>query len=577
MKRLLFCSVMLAVACSKRTDDTLAFLLERPTPVYLFTMPEASDVERFRLRSEIVRRVDAARHEIVFWFYGLDDPQIMDALKRAADRGIQLTLTGSSDQNYEGLEKRELPYRLRAKTGLQHAKLMLIDRTILISGTGNFTRSGMMYNNNLFFISRIPEAVATTILNSLEFEEQGDMPISWVDNGALFRMMIAPLHGRTIQSELVQSILRGRSVRVMIFSFTDAVLATAMLVAARNGTHVAAVIESSGRDGLSPKDMLHEVYGAAGSSPFFLYADGNERVYYAEDGAKHGGKQHHKTMIVDDRILTGSFNYSLSARDSNLETFFEIRDPQALPLFHAEFERLQALSQPVARPPYNSAPFTEGLTYENGRLCMPERQVQLMRGHGAFFRGLLFRDANCAPSSASAGFQSSAEFDPGATGVLSSGRALVDYREAEVSESLPEPMTDGLLPLAFYCDGPHCDPCSAGLCRSVTLDRVSLSGGWLRRSIESPVRRLLLLHRSGLEEAEIIEQNGSFLRFKAQATSSALLFFYTEDQQGNGQIEIACAARTPPAALKRILLALLWFYPSRFPAPIPCTTPDESL
>lgn len=269
MKRLLFCSVMLAVACSKRTDDALAFLLERPTPVYLFTMPEASDVERFRLRSEIVRRVDAARHEIVFWFYGLDDPQIMDALKRAADRGIQLTLTGSSDQNYEGLEKRGLPYRLRAKAGLQHAKLMLIDRTILISGTGNFTRSGMMYNNNLFFISRIPEAVATTILNSLEFEEQGDMPISWQDNGALFRMMIAPLHGRTIQSELVQSVLRGRSVRVMIFSFTDAVLATAMLVAARNGTHVAAVIESSGRDGLSPKDMLHEVYGAAGSSPFF--------------------------------------------------------------------------------------------------------------------------------------------------------------------------------------------------------------------------------------------------------------------------------------------------------------------
>src|SRR5690606_29244118 len=118
---------------------------------------------------EIVRRVDAARHEIVFWFYGLDDPQIMDALKRAADRGIQLTLTGSSDQNYEGLEKRELPYRLRAKAGLQHAKLMLIDRTILISGTGNFTRSGMMYNNNLFFISHIPEEVATTILNSLEF------------------------------------------------------------------------------------------------------------------------------------------------------------------------------------------------------------------------------------------------------------------------------------------------------------------------------------------------------------------------------------------------------------------------
>lgn len=577
MNRLLFCSVLLAVTCSKKTDDVFAFVLERPTPVYLFTMPEGSDVERFRLRSEIIRRIDAARHEIVFWFYGLDDPQIIDALKRAADRGIQLTLTGSSDQNYEGLEKQRLPYRLRAKTGLQHAKLMLIDRTILISGTGNFTRSGMMYNNNLFFISRIPEAVATTILNSLEFEEQGDMPISWQDNGALFRMMIAPLNGRTIQSELVQSILNGRSVRVMIFRLTDEVLATAMLAAARNGTHVAAVIESSGRDGLSPKDMLHEVYGAAGFSPIFLYADGNERVYYAEDGAKHGGKLHHKTMIVDDRILTGSFNYSLSARDSNLETFFEIRDPQALPLFHAEFERLQALSQPVARPPYNVSPFTEVLRYESGRLCAPGRHVQLMRGHGAFFRGLLFRDTDCAPSSASAGFQSSAEFDPGATGVLSSGRAIVDYRQAEVSEYVPEPDADGVPALPFFCDGPLCDPCSAGLCRSVRLDRVSLSGGWLRRSRESPVRRLLLLHRNGLEEAEIIEQNGGFLRFKAQTTSSALLFFYIGDQQGNGQIEIACAAKTPPAALKRILLALLWFYPSRFPAPVPCTTPDESL
>jgi phosphatidylserine/phosphatidylglycerophosphate/cardiolipin synthase-like enzyme len=580
MKRLIVFFLLLPVFCSRKKDHAFSFFLERPTPVYLFTMPDASGSERYRLRSEIVKRIDAAEHEIVFWFYGLDDPEILSALKRAAGRRVRLTLTGSPDQNYEGLQTQKLPFRVRAKSGLQHAKLMMIDRKILISGTGNFTRSGMMYNNNLFFISQIPESAALQILKALEFEEQADLPISWEDHGAIFRMMIAPRNGRTIQSELVQSILQARSVRVMIYSFTDTVIATAMLAAARNGTSVEVVIESKSNDGLSPNEMLHDVYGAAGTAPFFLYADGNERVYYAENSIRHGGKMHHKTMILDDRILTGSYNYTLSARDSNLETFFEIRDLQALPLFHEEFHRVLSISTPVARPPYTPAPYSETLTYENGQLCTGNRTALLFRGHGAFFRGLLFVQKNCNPSYNSAGFQSSAQFDPGATGILSYGHALVDFRHAVISEHIPESLHHNAAALPFYCDGPHCDPCTAGMCRSVKLDRISLSSGWLYRSGNTHVKRLFLLHRNGLEEAEILQQIGSFLRFRANAGSSALLFFYTEDPQKNQRIEIACAAASlssAPSALRNILLALPWFYPAQFDGPVACTVPDESI
>lgn len=563
MKRLFSILTILLSACANQDSAPLAFLLADRTPRYLFTDPEASDEERFRVRSAIVEKMDAAQHEIAFWFYGLNEPHIIAALKRASNRGVRIRLTGSSDQDYSALEKSGLSYRVRARTGLQHAKLMLIDRSVLISGTGNFTRSGMMYNNNLFFISRVPVAVADQILYSLEFEDRAITPLQWQDNGAFFRMMISPVQGRTIQSELIQSVLKARMVRILIFSFTDTVLATALLEAARNGTSVEAVIESSGRDALAPDHRLHDIYGAAGAAPLILYADKNERIYYDENNARHGGKLHHKTMIVDDRILTGSFNYSISARDRNLETFFEIKDPLALSAFHDEFRRIRSLSAPIPRPPHTPDPVDAGLLYENGRLCADNGPVHLFRGQGAFFRGLLFQEGTCKPSTSSAGFQSSSDFDPGSG--HSTGRALWNYRPTYIKGVVESSLA------FFHCF--HCDPCKQGRCRAAELSRISLQAGWLQRSGHLPVRQMFLLHQNGLEEADIIEQKGSFIRFEATAPSSVLLFFVTQD---NG-IEIACAARSPPAALSRILLALPWFYPSQFPSPLACTVPDESL
>ena len=555
---------IVTLSCSKKNDHLFDFLLHDSTPVYLFTRPEASGSIRTRVRDEIILQIDKAEQEIVFWFYGFDDPDIADAVLRAKKRGVRLLLTGSSDQSYQVLNERSLDYRLRAKSGLQHAKLLLIDKTILISGSGNFTRSGTMYNDNFFFISKLPFEAAHKIADAMEYEDSADIPVHWTDKTASFRMILSPNQGRTIQSELVQTILRSKHSRILIYSFTDVVLATAMLHAARQGAHIETVMESGSRDSVALSSELHSIYGAAGFSNWQLYADGNTESYYDDDGVKHGGKLHHKMIIADNRILTGSFNYSLSARDSNLETFFEINDVAALAKFHQEFEILRGKSQPIARPPFDSQPLGSMLFYSDGQLCSTVLPVYLFRGSNAFFRGLVFKGGkdSCNLSSASAGFQSSSEYDPGRSAPTRQMPALADYKDAVIEEGFLET-------LPFHCRS-NCDLCATGNCRPIELERISFQSGWLRRSSSAQIQRLFVFHRNGVTEASITEQSGSFLKFNPLSVTSAILFFENE----SGQIEVGCAASNPAAPLKRLMLAFYWFYPNQFQQPMTCKAPD---
>ncbi|PKL75890.1 MAG: hypothetical protein CVV27_13065 [Candidatus Melainabacteria bacterium HGW-Melainabacteria-1] len=61
---------------------------------------------------------------------------------------------------------------------------------------------------------------------------------------------------------------------------------------------------------------------------------------------------HHKVIIVDDTVITGSYNYSANAENSNNENFLIIRNSPAIAKAYVdEFLRIQSISRPgVARP-----------------------------------------------------------------------------------------------------------------------------------------------------------------------------------------------------------------------------------
>lgn len=524
--------------CQQRNDQlTLFESIFANDPKYLFTQPQISGPERTQIKKAIVDEINRSKQEIVFWFYGFNEPEIIESLVKAKKRGVSLVLTGSSDQDYTQLQQNGLSYRLRAKSGLQHAKIMIIDRSMIISGTGNFTKSGLYYNNNLFFFSTISVNTANQIIYALEDEAKPSI-IRWFDGSAQFRMMISPAHGRTIQSELVQSVRNANHIRFLIYSFTDSVIATALSKQAKQGSIVEGVIELGSRDSPSQTQSIRIPYFESGQSHFYLYADGNDSSFNDENGTQHGGKMHHKTLIVDNRILTGSFNWSMSARDSNLEVFFEIIDPYAIQEFQNEFNRIRGYSTLIARSPWPAKKIETNL-------CDPNQQESIVyQGRGAFFRGLFFKNYDCSsPVSNSAGFQISGLYNPDNS----------DH-------------TDSLTYRLFNCSSINCDICQLDKCKPFKFDRISFDYGflWLPNQIK-PIRRLVLLGRQGLIQVPIIEQTNSYLKFEDQGLTNAILFLETDNQ-----ILIGCAANSPPTQITSFMNSLLWFYPNSFNDTIRC-------
>jgi len=115
----------------------------------------------------------------------------------------------------------------------------------------------------------------------------------------------------------------GRSIHVMVYSFTLDGLSEALIEARRRGVDVKVVIEA---DNAFSKGSEYQRLLEAGVE---VRLDGNPYL------------MHHKVMIVDGEVVvTGSYNWSWSAENRNDENLVIIRDAGTASLYEAEFQRV---------------------------------------------------------------------------------------------------------------------------------------------------------------------------------------------------------------------------------------------
>jgi phosphatidylserine/phosphatidylglycerophosphate/cardiolipin synthase-like enzyme len=50
---------------------------------------------------------------------------------------------------------------------------------------------------------------------------------------------------------------------------------------------------------------------------------------------------HHKLIVADDFVVTGSANFTKAGQKTNIENITVLRDRQTVDEYHAEFERLK--------------------------------------------------------------------------------------------------------------------------------------------------------------------------------------------------------------------------------------------
>ncbi len=122
-----------------------------------------------------------------------------------------------------------------------------------------------------------------------------------------------------------------KSVFVQAYSFTSAPIAKALVEAHKRGVAVQLVLDKSQR---SEKYSSADFVAHAGIATFI--------------DTKHA-IAHNKIMVIDGAVvLTGSFNFTKAAEESNAENLLVIRDPKLADRYLANWRAHQLHAEPYA-------------------------------------------------------------------------------------------------------------------------------------------------------------------------------------------------------------------------------------
>ena len=259
-----------------------------------------------------------------------------------------------------------------AGSGLMHHKFLVVDGREVVTGSANFTSSGIHGDagaphtrGNVNHVVRIQ----STALASL-FEEEfarlwGDGPGGLEDG----RFGLGKDSGRSVRLQQGESRLEvlftphsrrdgnnglafiervlataREQVDMALFVFSDQGVANRLETLAQRGVGIRLLVDPgfATRDYSELLDMAgvvrpnHRCRVEAGNKP---WPPGLAEVGIPQ--LTRGDKLHHKFAVVDDTtVITGSFNWSAAAAHQNDETLLVIQHPKVAAAFRREFGRL---------------------------------------------------------------------------------------------------------------------------------------------------------------------------------------------------------------------------------------------
>jgi len=308
-----------------------------------FTAPDSPQASTLRggPDAHLAEAIHQARLSEDIAMDSLDLWSLRDALLAAHRRGIAVRVVIESEglESAEAQELQENGIQVvdDRQEGLMHNKFAVIDRLEVWSGSMNFTLNGAYRSDNNLIRIRSADIAKDYLV---EFEEMfldhqfgpgspanTPLPIVNVD-GTPVEVYFSPDDGtmeRVI--ELVKT--AQESVLFMAYSFTDDDLALAMVEAQNSGIEVAGVMDKAqalGNSGGEYQNLLE--------SGIDVRLDGNAK------------SMHHKVIIIDGQIVvTGSYNFSKSAKTRNDENTLILHSPEIAELYIKEFDRVWEIAE----------------------------------------------------------------------------------------------------------------------------------------------------------------------------------------------------------------------------------------
>ncbi|MGQ9547184.1 MAG: phospholipase D-like domain-containing protein [Roseiflexus sp.] len=288
-----------------------------------------------------------ARTSIDVAAFDLDLPQLVEALIYARRRGVAVravidseNLTDPAVAMLTGrLQDRRIPITFDRRAPFMHNKFVVIDDTIVWTGSWNLTENCTFRNNNNAIRIKSRQIAAAY---RREFEQmhagifgtakRSDVlrSVTRIDDGTI-EVYFSP-QDKALPF-LLEQIEQSRNTLIfMAFSFTSAPIAEALIDAAARGVHIEGIIEKRNAGGTG------SVFALLRNRGIDVWEDGNCHI------------MHHKVIIIDSRIvITGSYNFTDNAENTNDENLAIIHSRSIARLFLEEYARIQHQAREPAR------------------------------------------------------------------------------------------------------------------------------------------------------------------------------------------------------------------------------------
>ncbi len=334
---------------SKDRNEILALLnlptTKNSTQVF-FSYPGRyeDEMKKRNVLVQVLKLIKETKTRLDIYAYSFNNREIIDELLLAKKRGVEINFILDSEQDYSLLKEEKFTIRIWKSSGLYHMKIIYSDFKTVFFGTGNFSRHGLTHDWNGFIQMEVGQNEKQKLKDF--FDETYTEPILYLNE---MHFINSPDYGLLTQDRILTEVKNAKqSIRYLTFDHTDALLSNALKEASARGVEVTGIYDS-------PVDgegvyLNEEFYGLNSA----IYRDGNEdRVQLSS--FPEGGLLHHKTILIDEnKLITGSYNFSSNARDRNREFMMFTKNAILVSEFEKEFERIKDKSYRLIKTKFNT-------------------------------------------------------------------------------------------------------------------------------------------------------------------------------------------------------------------------------
>ena len=109
-----------------------------------YTDPEKKE----EVMNTILSIIKNAKFSLKVYAYSLNNSLIIQELKEAKNRGVNVEVVGDKEQNYDLLQESGFTVNVWKQSGLHHIKVIYADNEVFFTGTGNFSKHGLTHDWN---------------------------------------------------------------------------------------------------------------------------------------------------------------------------------------------------------------------------------------------------------------------------------------------------------------------------------------------------------------------------------------------------------------------------------------------